>query len=109
MRRPSVVSLFCARIGVAKADLYPRFSLTGSFGWDSARIHAFLESHGFVLREWERVRTIPVEDAQALARAVEELAVFPRQFSWARERMKDYSVGASAQMIAKQIQEILPA
>jgi HAD superfamily phosphoserine phosphatase-like hydrolase len=26
-------------------------------GWDSQRIHAFLESHGFVLREWERVRT----------------------------------------------------
>jgi hypothetical protein len=26
-------------------------------GWDSARIHGFLESHGFVLREWERVRT----------------------------------------------------
>jgi HAD superfamily phosphoserine phosphatase-like hydrolase len=26
-------------------------------GWDNARIHTFLESHGFVLREWERVRT----------------------------------------------------
>jgi NodT family efflux transporter outer membrane factor (OMF) lipoprotein len=26
-----------ARVGVAKADLYPRFALTGSFGWDSAR------------------------------------------------------------------------
>lgn len=26
-------------------------------GWDNQRIHAFLESHGFVLREWERVRT----------------------------------------------------
>ncbi len=26
-------------------------------GWDSARIHSFLESHGFVLREWEKVRT----------------------------------------------------
>ncbi len=26
-----------ARIGVAKADLYPRFSLTGSFGWESAQ------------------------------------------------------------------------
>ena len=26
-------------------------------GWDSARTHAFLEGHGFVLREWEKVRT----------------------------------------------------
>ena len=26
-------------------------------GWDSSRIHSFLESHGFVLREWEKVRT----------------------------------------------------
>jgi len=26
-------------------------------GWDSARIHAFFEGHGFVLREWEKVRT----------------------------------------------------
>jgi len=26
-----------ARIGVAKADLYPRFSLAGSFGWESTR------------------------------------------------------------------------
>ena len=59
--------------------------------------------------EWERVRTIPVEDALALARAVEELAVFPRQFAWARERMKNYSVGTSAKEIARQIKEMLPA
>jgi len=26
-----------ARVGVAKADLYPKFSLTGSFGWESAQ------------------------------------------------------------------------
>jgi len=26
-----------ARVGVARADLYPRFSLTGSFGWESAQ------------------------------------------------------------------------
>jgi hypothetical protein len=26
-------------------------------GWDSSRIHAFFEGHGFVLREWEKVRT----------------------------------------------------
>ena len=26
-------------------------------GWDSSQIHAFFEGHGFVLREWEKVRT----------------------------------------------------
>jgi len=26
-------------------------------GWNSARIHAFFESHGFVLQEWDKVRT----------------------------------------------------
>ena len=26
-------------------------------GWDSIRIRALFESHGFVLQEWEKVRT----------------------------------------------------
>jgi HAD superfamily phosphoserine phosphatase-like hydrolase len=26
-------------------------------GWDAGRVRAFFESHGFVLREWDRVRT----------------------------------------------------
>ena len=26
-------------------------------GWDSARIRQFFEAHGFVLREWDKVRT----------------------------------------------------
>jgi len=26
-------------------------------GWDSTRIHAFFEGHGFIMREWEKVRT----------------------------------------------------
>jgi glycosyltransferase involved in cell wall biosynthesis len=56
---------------------------------------------------WERVRTIPIEDAPALARAVESLAVFPRQFSWARERMKAYTTLAAAQALAGEIQLIL--
>jgi glycosyltransferase involved in cell wall biosynthesis len=52
---------------------------------------------------WERVRTIPIEDAPALARAVENLADFPREFSWARERLKAYSVAAAAEAIASEI------
>jgi HAD superfamily phosphoserine phosphatase-like hydrolase len=27
------------------------------FGWDSTKIRAFFESHGFVLQEWDKVRT----------------------------------------------------
>ena len=27
------------------------------FGWDSARVRAFFQSHGFALREWDKVRT----------------------------------------------------
>jgi len=52
---------------------------------------------------WERVRTIPVGDAMALARAVEELAVFPREFGWAREGMKAYSTLAAANALAVEI------
>jgi hypothetical protein len=26
-------------------------------GWDSPRIRSLLESHGFVLQDWEKVRT----------------------------------------------------
>jgi hypothetical protein len=26
-------------------------------GWNSSRIRSFFESHGFALREWEKVRT----------------------------------------------------
>ncbi len=56
---------------------------------------------------WERVRTIPIEDARALARAVQSLAVFPRELSWARERMKAYTILAAAQALAGEIQLIL--
>jgi glycosyltransferase involved in cell wall biosynthesis len=53
---------------------------------------------------WERVRTIQVENAMALAQAVEELAVFPRQFNWAREGMKAYSTSAAAAALAGEIE-----
>jgi glycosyltransferase involved in cell wall biosynthesis len=52
---------------------------------------------------WERVRIIPVESAAALARAVEELVRFPREFDWARERMESYSIAAAAEALAKEI------
>lgn len=56
---------------------------------------------------WERVRIIPIEDVTALARALEKLAVFPREFSWAREGMSAYSTLAVAAALAREIQ-LLP-
>jgi glycosyltransferase involved in cell wall biosynthesis len=54
-------------------------------------------------RDWERMRIIPVGDAMALARAVEELALFTRKFDWAREGMKSYSVNTAAEALAQEI------
>ena len=52
---------------------------------------------------WKRVRTIPVGNAAALAEALESLAVFPREFCWARPGMKAYSVAAAARGLASAI------
>jgi len=52
---------------------------------------------------WERVRIITPGDAAALARAIEELAGFPRTFDWARERMKSYSTEEVAETLAREI------
>jgi len=42
-------------------------------GWDSARVRMFFESHGFALREWDKIRTdtITLFPAAATARAVQ--------------------------------------
>jgi 2-hydroxy-3-keto-5-methylthiopentenyl-1-phosphate phosphatase len=42
-------------------------------GWNSTRIRAFFESHGFVLREWDKVRT----DSLTIGSAVEASAARP--------------------------------
>jgi len=36
-------------------------------GWNAARIRVFFESHGFVLREWDKMRTDTLTIAQAMA------------------------------------------
>lgn len=51
----------------------------------------------------ERVRMIRLSHAAALAAAVTDLAGFPRDFSWAADRLRDYSVEAAAQQIAHEI------
>lgn len=50
--------------------------------------------------QWERCRVIPVGDAAACARAIEEFNRMPRSFEWARQRLEDYSVEAAARAIA---------
>jgi 2-hydroxy-3-keto-5-methylthiopentenyl-1-phosphate phosphatase len=39
-------------------------------GWNAAQVRAFFESHGFVLREWDKVRTDSITIARALAAEV---------------------------------------
>lgn len=50
---------------------------------------------------WERVRVIPVGDAAALAEAVDDLGKMPRDFDWARDSMREYSIEAAAIAIAQ--------
>jgi glycosyltransferase involved in cell wall biosynthesis len=52
---------------------------------------------------WERVRVIPVGDAPALAASIEALSGYPRDFNWAAELMKDYTIEAAATAIAAEI------
>jgi predicted HAD superfamily phosphohydrolase len=39
-------------------------------GWDSSRIRALFEAHGFVLREWDKVRTDSLTIGRTAAAAV---------------------------------------
>jgi glycosyltransferase involved in cell wall biosynthesis len=45
---------------------------------------------------WERVRVFPHGNSEELARALEDLAAYPRSFDWARDKLKDYSVDRAA-------------
>lgn len=55
---------------------------------------------------WERVRVIPEQDASACADALIELSGYPRDFSWCREAMREYSIEAAARGLALRIQEL---
>jgi len=59
--------------------------------------------------DWKRVRTIPVGSAEALAKAIEELAFFPREFEWARQAMEAYSIRAAAKGLASAIKSSFSA
>lgn len=55
---------------------------------------------------WERVRVIPVGDVSALADAITKLESLPRDFEWAREAMKEYSIEAAARTIAGELKKL---
>jgi glycosyltransferase involved in cell wall biosynthesis len=52
---------------------------------------------------WERVRVIAENDASACARAIAELADFPRSFDWCAQAMEKYTVRAAAEAIASRL------
>ena len=54
----------------------------------------------------ERVRTIPVGSANALAAALVQLAPYSRDFDWAVPALSRYSIEAAAQSLANAIAEL---
>ena len=54
----------------------------------------------------ERVRVFPSGDGQALARALSELARYPRSLDWAATAMRPYSVEAVAQTLAREMDKL---
>ncbi len=55
---------------------------------------------------WERVRTIPVGSARALAASLEQLSSYPRDFDWAAPALSRYSIEAAAQSLASAIAQL---
>jgi outer membrane protein, multidrug efflux system len=83
-RRPDIrraerqLAAASARIGVATSDFYPKFSITGSFGLDSSRVHQLFDwnSHYFALSpgvSW------PIFDAGRIRNNVEVQKELTRQ------------------------------
>ncbi len=54
-------------------------------------------------KTWERFRVFKEENAPELAKCVEQLAIFPRDFDWARPRLKEYSLNTTADMLAGEL------
>ena len=55
---------------------------------------------------WERVRVIPENDAAACAKALCDLAQFPRSFDWCATEIERYSTAAAARAIAEAIDRL---
>ncbi len=54
----------------------------------------------------ERVRVIEIGDAAGLAKAMSQLSAFPRSFDWAHEVLKTYSIDATVNAIAGEVEKL---
>lgn len=54
----------------------------------------------------ERFRTIPVSSPKHLARALSDLAPYPRRFDWAAEGLVNYSIESAANQLASAISDL---
>lgn len=52
---------------------------------------------------WPRVRVVPVGDADAMSKAIEELAALPHDFCWADKLIGAYSTDAAARAVVSAI------
>jgi len=55
---------------------------------------------------WERVRICAQGNAEHLSKAINALARYPRNFNWARDKLRDYSVEAAALAISSLIDSL---
>ncbi len=56
--------------------------------------------------QWERVRVVPENDAEAIAGAMSELGELPREFDWAREQLARYSLEEATEAFVEQIHHL---
>ena len=61
---------------------------------------------GADFKSWERFRVFKEPDPAELAKSVMQLAPFPRDFNWAKEKLKNYSLQATAEAIANQLDKL---
>jgi len=54
----------------------------------------------------DRIRVIEIGDAAGLARAMGELSAYPRRFDWADEVLKIYSIDATVDAIASEMEKL---
>ena len=54
----------------------------------------------------ERIRVVEIGDAGGLARAMGELSAYPRSFDWAEEVLKTYSIDATVNAIATEMEKL---
>lgn len=55
---------------------------------------------------WERFRVFKEPDPAELAKAVVQLAQFPRDFNWAKQKLENYSLHATAEILAEELRKL---